>query len=201
MNILRMKFLLLAILIFNISCAQNYEWKKLQTGLYISDTRETKNSLVAQNDTLNIEMYMFNPDDTIDLNKPINGKPIKYLTTFSKIPATLNYDKELMLTKNSEYLFKKYNEKKIPTYSFNLNKISEEEANEIIYSVNKKYGVDFTEFMSNENENGESIVLNLTLQPHTSVDVQKIKKEFKKYIKDIKVLEPNMLIYIYKINT
>lgn len=201
MNTLRLKFLVFAILIFNISCAQNYEWKKLQIGLYFSETKESNKSFGAPNDTLNIEMYMFNPDDTFDLNNPINGKPIKYKTTFSRIPATFNYGKDLKLRKNSEYLFKKFNEKKIPTYSFNLNKISEEEANEIIYSVNKQYGVDFTEFISNENENGESIVLNLTIQPHTSIDVLKIKKEFEQYIKDIEVLKPNMLVYIFKINT
>jgi hypothetical protein len=200
MKALHLKFLLFFILIFNCSCAQDYNWKKLQNGLYLAEIKQFKEKLVLENDTLNIEMYIFQPNSEIDLTKPINGRPTEYKSTFLNFSKSLGY-KEFQLKKNSEYLVKKFNEKEIPNYSFELNNITENQMQEITDSVDKNFGIQLSEYMMSKNDSGENVVMSLTLQPNNKLDVEKIKKEFKNYITDIHILKPNALVYIYRIKS
>ncbi|CAD7812995.1 hypothetical protein CHRY9390_02593 [Chryseobacterium aquaeductus] len=201
MKTLHRRLLFISILIFNIGCAQNYNWKKLNDGLYIADISKSKNNIVSENDTLSVEMYMFQPNDEIDFIKPINGRPSKFRAKYSNLPKMFDYGKKLNLKRNSEYLIKKFNAKKIPNYNFRLNKISEEKMKEIVNSINKQYGVEFTEIISNKDENGKTIISSLMIKPNNEIDVEKIKKEFQNYISEINILNPNLLIYVYKIKT
>ena len=197
-----LKLLLFSVLIFNLSCAQNYDWEKLSDGLYVSKTNLSKGNFLAKNDTLNIELYMFNPNDEINFSKPINGKPLKYKTTFSKLNKSFNYNKDLKFRKKSEYLIKQFNEKKIPNYSFQLNKISSEKMKEITSYLDKQYGISsFTESISNKNDKNETVISNLTLSANNEIDIEKVKKEFGNDIFKIQILNPNLLVYVYKIKT
>lgn len=144
---------------------------------------------------------MFHPDDEIILNKPINGRPTKYKTTFFKFNKSFEYEKELKFKKDSEYLMKKINFKKIPNYSVKLNKVSEQEMKEIIDFVNQLYKVNFSEYASGKNENNETVIYNVTLQPNNEIDIEKIKKEFPNSIIEIQTLKPNLLVYVFRIRT
>lgn len=201
MKTIRIIYCLFSILIFNVSCAQNYEWKKLDDGLYMNVLNSSKGKLLNQNDSVNIEMYMFHPNDEIDLKKPINGKPSSYKTKYSKLNNSFNYEGNLKFKKNSEYLVKKFNEKEIPNYSFKLNKVTEKQMKEITDLIDKKYGLDFSEYISNVNGEGENIISSLTIKPFKKLDIEIIKKKFETEILEITIQKPNSLIYIYKIKS
>jgi len=201
MKTLRLKFLLFSILAVNFSFAQDYNWKKLQDGLYLSEIEQSKEKLLSKNDTITIEMYMFHPENEIDLSKPINGRPTQYKSTFLNLCESFGSDDEFQFKKNSEYLVKKFNEKKIPNYSFKLNDITEDKMKEIVDAVSKNFGIQFSESITFKNDKGDNIVMSITIQPNNKLDVEKIKKEFKNYISDIEILKPNLLIYVYKITS
>lgn len=201
MKTIRIIYFLFSLLIFNVSCAQNYEWKKLDDGLYINELNSSKGKLLNQNDSITIEMYMFHPDDEIDLKKSINGEPLSYKIIYSSLNDTFNYERSLKLKVNSEYLIKKYNAKEIPKYSLKVNDISEEKFKEIFVNIKKNYGVNFTQTISNENSKKETIISMVDIQPNMTIDVEKLKQEFKNEIIDIQILKSNSLIYIYKIKS
>jgi len=184
-----------------VSCAQNYEWEKLDDGLYMNVLNSSKGKLLNQNDSVNIDMYMFHPNDEIDLKKPINGKPSSYKTKYSKLNNSFNYEGNLKFKKNSEYLVKKFNEKEIPNYSFKLNKVTEKQMKEITNLINKEYGLDFSEYISNVNGEGENIISSLTIKPFKKMDIEIIKSKFETEILEITIRKPNSLIYIYKIKS
>ena len=201
MKTIRIIYFLFALLIFNVSCAQNYEWKKLGDGLYISVLNSSKGKLLNQNDSINIEMSMFHPNYEIDLKKPINGKPSSYKTIYSKLNKSFNYKRNLKFKKNSEYLVKKFNVKKIPNYSFKLNKISVKKMKEITNLIEKKYGLEFFQYISNINSEDENNISSLTIKPFKKIDIEIVKKEFENEILEITIQNTNLNIYIYKIKS
>jgi hypothetical protein len=201
MKSLNLGFLLFLVLFFNNSCAQEFDWEKINEGLYLSKVGESNEKILSQDDLLNIEIYMFHPNDEIDLSNPINGKPTKFKIEYSKFFEMFQNEKKIKLKGNSEYFIKKINAKNIPKYSIGVNKISESEAKKIFQYIDKEYGIDFTEYASGKNDKNENVIFDITIQPKNIIDTEKVKNAFKKNILDIKVLKPNTLVYIFKIKT
>lgn len=192
------KLLVLLIVFSSFINAQDFQWKKLNEGLYLYENSKP-GELLKASDSVDVEIYIFKPEDEINLEKPINGRPTKYKTIYSKLSKGFYYDKELKFKKNSEYYLKQFNFKKTPKYLLNVNKLPEEKLEKIIDFIDKKYNVTLSQYTSSKNEKSEKIVQSIVIQPYNEIDLQLVKKEFPEDIVEIKTLNPNLTVYVYKI--
>ncbi|MBW8362047.1 MAG: hypothetical protein K0M56_07680 [Kaistella sp.] len=183
-------------------CSQNYEWKKIDDGLYLNTISEpVKSNDLSKKDSLLVTLFIFHPNEEINLESSKNKTMLKDKKMSYDDLAKMFNKPNIKLKKKSEYLLKNFNEKNIQQYDIKLKDSNEKDYRELRQYIKEKYGIESEENFVALNDQKESIIFSSTIQPYAEINTEDLKTKFNNIISEIKSRKPYMKMSVYQLKT